>query len=343
VKTISQPKITMLSGASATLRAVDTVNYVSSLERTINQVDGGDDDISLSTQTDSVDSGFTLTIASNWDNASVYSNIEIELDQLQDFDNFDTGIDGDSISLPITTERDLSTQVRIRPGDSLLIAGLVRETDQYSNEGPGLIKPLFSTSRSTNVENVELVFLLKPRVIVYTSDYEEEARVERIKEQVRTRIGPEETPAAAAPANPDFENVLQKVNRGQLVDMPLPGDEAAADSAGQAVRLTDAPKPYIRPNAVAPAEDTVPAPEAVPNTVEPLEPPPAATAPTPAPVAATAAENISRPVLMAPPVIPPAAQDSPFSPSSEEDSSETANPSPAKGSLPLNLLDPNGS
>ena len=61
VKTISQPQITVLAGAEATLRAADTTNYVSSLSRS---VDNGE--VTVSTETDSVDTGFTLTIARDW-------------------------------------------------------------------------------------------------------------------------------------------------------------------------------------------------------------------------------------------------------------------------------------
>lgn len=163
VKTISQPQVTLLSGAEATLRAADTTNFVSSLERS---VDNGE--VTVSTQTDSVDTGFTLTIASNWDNSTIYGSIDIELQEFQGFNNFDA--DGTVLQLPRTTERELSTQIRIRPGDSLLIAGLVRETDQFSSSGPGFTRPFFPTSRSAVVTNNELVFLLKPRVIVYTSE-----------------------------------------------------------------------------------------------------------------------------------------------------------------------------
>lgn len=163
VKTISQPQITVLSGAEATLRAADTVNYVSSLSRA---VDNGE--VTVSTQTDSVDTGFTLTISSNWDNATIYGAIDIALQEFQGFQNFDA--DGTVLQLPQTTERELSTQIRIRPGDSLLIAGLVRESDQYDSSGPGFAKPFFPTSRSANMTNTELVFLLKPRVIVYTDE-----------------------------------------------------------------------------------------------------------------------------------------------------------------------------
>ena len=163
VKTISQPQITVLSGATARLRAADTVNYVSSLTRSIE-----DGETTVSTETDSVDTGFTLEISSHWDNATIYSKIDIKLEEFKGFQNFDA--DGTILQLPQTTERELSTQVRIRPGDSLLIAGLVRENDEYDTSGAGFDSPFLPTSRSIAITNTELVFLLKPRVIVYTDE-----------------------------------------------------------------------------------------------------------------------------------------------------------------------------
>ena len=124
--------------------------------------------VTVSTETDSVDTGFTLTIGSTWSNSTVYGNINIELQEFRGFQEFDA--DGTTLQLPQTTERELSTQIRIRPGDSLLIAGLVRESDEVDREGPGFTEPVFPTSRSATVSNTELVFLLKPRVIVYTAD-----------------------------------------------------------------------------------------------------------------------------------------------------------------------------
>jgi len=168
VKTISQPQITVLSGSEATLRAANTENYVSSITRTI---DNGE--VAVSTETDSVDTGFTMTISSNWDSSTIYGNIEIDLQQFLGFEEFTSGA-GDAqvnLSLPRTTERELSTQIRIRPGDSLLIAGLVQENDEFNKSGPGFDEPLFPTSRSVSVSNTEVVFLLRPRVIVYTNEH----------------------------------------------------------------------------------------------------------------------------------------------------------------------------
>jgi len=169
VKTISQPQITVLSGASAELRVADTENFVSEVTSTISG-----DNATTSVSTDSVDSGFTLTIDSSWDKSTVYANVNINLtnvDQIEDFTFSDSGAGGTDtiIQLPQTSERELSTQIRVRPGDSVLIAGLVRETDNFDSSGPGFMQPVLPTSRTAETDNLELVVLLRPRVIVYTA------------------------------------------------------------------------------------------------------------------------------------------------------------------------------
>ncbi len=169
VKTISQPQITVLSGASAELRVADTENYVSEVSQTING-----DNTTTSVDTDSVDSGFTLTIGSSWDKSTVYANVNVNLtnvDQIEDFTFSDSGATGTDtiIQLPQTSERELTTQIRVRPGDSVLIAGLVRENDNYDTRGPGFMKPIIPDSRTVQTDNLELVILLRPRVIVYTN------------------------------------------------------------------------------------------------------------------------------------------------------------------------------
>lgn len=164
VKTISQPQISVLSGSNAKLRVADKQNYLASISRTT--TDGGTS--TVSTTTGSVDTGFTLNIGSNWDNSTIYGTIDILLQEVQEIDTFDENPDA-IVQLPQTTERELSTSVRVRPGDMVLIAGLVRESDRVSREGPGFSEPLFPTSRSAQSANTELVFLLRPRVIVFTA------------------------------------------------------------------------------------------------------------------------------------------------------------------------------
>lgn len=176
VKTISQPKITVLSGSEARLRVADTENFVSQVSQTI---DNGQ--VSTSVNTSSVDTGFTLSIASSWDNSTIYADVDISLTNVTAIDNFpfaSTGTGGNAtsttIQLPKTAERELTTQVRVRPGDSLLIAGLVSEGDNFEKTGPGFMEPVVPVSRTAETDNLELVFLLRPRVVVYTSPEEEQ-------------------------------------------------------------------------------------------------------------------------------------------------------------------------
>lgn len=168
-KTISQPQITVLSGSAARFRAAREDTFVSSFAETR---DGDRSTVAVSTST--IDSGLNLEIASAWDNATVYADISIIL---SDSDvgaqvPFGDANDNSFIQLPESTQRELETQVRVRPGDSILIAGLVQESDNYSKDGIGFSNPFLPYSRSARTSNTELVFLLRPRVVVYTSPNE---------------------------------------------------------------------------------------------------------------------------------------------------------------------------
>lgn len=167
VKTISQPQLAVLSGSEATLRVAETRNYIESLTRSTDS----DGDETVSTTTAQVDSGFELTIDSSWDQSTVYASIELDIDEFIQFDDFDAG-NNDTLSLPRTSERELQTQVRARPGDSILIAGLVRERDEYDESGLGLNSPSIPTGRTGLTTNTELVILMRPRVIRYITQEE---------------------------------------------------------------------------------------------------------------------------------------------------------------------------
>lgn len=226
VKTISQPQLAVLSGGEATLRVAETTNYVESLSRTTDE----DGDETVSTTVSSVDSGFTLTIGSSWDDATVYGNFEIELDELQRFQEFNAG-NNETLQLPEVTERDLSTQVRVRPGDSVLIAGLVSEQDRYTASGLGLSRPLLPTSRTAETDNSELVFLLRPRVVAYVpQDMQKEAQAA--------------LEAAKAPKTVERKkSVKKKVDISSVRQEPIVEETQRADSSSSAAAQKPAKKP----------------------------------------------------------------------------------------------------
>lgn len=171
VKTISQPQITVLSGSSATLEVSSQESYISGVTRTPSTVVGQPDSVSTSTAT--ANSGLTLDVTSAWDEATVYGRISIELDEVLRFTPF-APTEDISLTLPETTNRSLQTQVRVRPGDAILIAGLVSEKDDTLLSGPGFMKPIFATSRAVTKTNTELVFLLRPRVVIFESGADED-------------------------------------------------------------------------------------------------------------------------------------------------------------------------
>jgi hypothetical protein len=265
VKTISQPQITMLSGANAELRIADTENYVSEVTSTISG-----DQTSTSVSTDSVDSGFTLTIGSQWDKSTVYANVDIELtnvDQIENFTFSDSGDDGTDtiIQLPQTTERQLTTQIRVRPGDSVLIGGLVRETDNFNSTGPGFMEPILPSSRTATTQNLELVILLRPRVVVYTAN--DDSRylkfVEEKNKQLVSQRGPSSlalSPPLPTPVEPAPRPIIESSSR-----------ESRVSPAVRPAPIVEAPVIEMQePTIVTPEISEQPAEVVIESTISPI-------------------------------------------------------------------------
>lgn len=168
VKTISQPQITVLSGSTAKMRVGNSQKYISQITRTAGLNANGD---SLSLTTDTLETGLNLEINSAWDNATVYGGLKLELQDLVTLSSIDVGgVNGTKIQLPETSERSLETRIRVRPGDALIIGGIVQERDRFDKKGLGGLEPVLPTSRSTSARNSELVIMMRPHVVVYTNE-----------------------------------------------------------------------------------------------------------------------------------------------------------------------------
>jgi hypothetical protein len=260
VKSISQPQITVISGTTAQLRVAATENYVSQISTTFT-----DNQSTTAVDTDSVDSGFTLNIASSWDKATVYAHIGISLTNVLEIENFAFSDGGDagtstSIQLPQTTERELTTQVRMRPGDSVLIAGLVQESDNFDSRGPGMMEPIVPDSRTAQTDNLELVFLMRPRVVVYTSpsdsNYQEALKKSQASPDAAALSAPEKyTPAARS-----------SLLSADPVDTPAPTPVAAEPMPILPAPEPVAPAPVETPMMPAPAPAPAPVPAPVPTS-----------------------------------------------------------------------------
>lgn len=288
VKTISQPQITMLSGSTSKLRVADKQNYVSKITRTVSG-----DQVTVATDTASVESGFTLNIESGWDNSTIYGNIGIILQEVRDIVTFDDNPES-IVQLPQTTEREVQTQVRVRPGDSLLIAGLVKENDSASTEGPGIDKPILPTSRSMRAGNVELVFLLKPRVIVFTDEKSANERAPIVadapqKEVTIDRKGQEKPANEAAPDDSRNTNDPSKSSTiSGLFDHDATAKPVVITNTPEPPGDTNTDKPTLNNSAepLSPmppvSADDLDPPSLEPAEVEPVTRDPLTTTPSPA-------------------------------------------------------------
>jgi hypothetical protein len=168
VKTISQPQITVLSGSTAKLRVGNSQKYISQITRTAGVNATGDN---LSLTTDTLQTGLNMEINSSWDNATVYGNLKLDLQNLVQLKSVSVGGEnGTSIQLPETSERNLETRIRIRPGDALIIGGIVQEVDNVDKKGIGGMSPILPTSRTATARNSELVIMMRPHVVVYTEN-----------------------------------------------------------------------------------------------------------------------------------------------------------------------------
>ena len=255
VKTISQPQLTVISGSEATMRVAETEAYIESLTRTQNTNNNSE---TVSTTTGQVDTGFELTIGSSWDNGTVYGNVSISLQQLLEFQDFPAG--ESTLRLPKTAEREVKTQVRVRPGDSVLIAGLVRERQQFDKSGIGAgMAPNIPFSRTGTTQNTELVFLLRPRVIVYKPIEEIEAE----RRHLALQGGIADVPDVAAIGTPEgvtSDSIHKNTPQPKLYDDLNPANNTT--DATTPIPLKEAPKPAAvvtpapaAPKKAAPAAD----------------------------------------------------------------------------------------
>lgn len=301
VKTISQPQITMLSGAEAELRVADTRNYVSEIATTLDEGQS-----TTSVNTDSVDTGFTLTIGSSWDKSTVYANVNIELTDVQRIDDFnfsDGGAGGatTTIQLPQTSERQLNTHIRVRPGDAVLIGGLVRENDRLDSRGIGFMQPILPDSRTATAQNLELVILLRPRVVIYTA-----ANDKRYVDYAMKKHG---MPGADAKIS----------SQPQGVNIPA---DTSPEPLGAGAPSSPAPKTI----SVAPVESAPVKPVVQPLPAAALAPAPASSSVYPKPVETTVPSD--EPKAIVPPVIRPRVSPAtPDTPPAKPETTSTYKPS----------------
>ncbi|MDD3288227.1 MAG: hypothetical protein PHX43_04385 [Alphaproteobacteria bacterium] len=174
VQTISSPQLTFVSGANAEFRVGGKQRYVSQVGQLVTSNVSGSSSSSGSgigtntVSTDSVDTGLIVDVNGSFESGVIIANLEITMQNLIKMEKVDSG-NGTEIQLPVTSDRKVSTMIRVRPGDNLVLAGMVSSRDTNDREGiPMPFGGRLPTMGSDKLENSELVILVKPSVVLFS-------------------------------------------------------------------------------------------------------------------------------------------------------------------------------
>ncbi len=167
---LSNPKISVMNGQPALLTVGRNVTYIEKIETEL------DTSGVVPIRTYTVDTarvlsgvGLALTATILNDNEIVMNLVPVTSELMEPIEYRQLG-DGNEVGLPIVNVREMSTTVRVRDNEMLVIGGLITEVkDTDSNFFPLLgkipvIRYLFGHEDKIN-EKRELIILLKPTII----------------------------------------------------------------------------------------------------------------------------------------------------------------------------------
>ena len=250
VQTISNPQITFVSGTSAELKVGGTQRYISQVGTLTNTANVSGTNASSNSNansstntvsTDSIDTGLNISVAGSYENDVVFANLEVSLRNLVSLNPTSSG--GGTIDLPQTTDEKMATVLRVRPGDSLVLAGLVSSADTASHQGfpvgDDASLPLFGDVQRNNHE---LVIIVKPSIVLFS----DKAATEEAKKKETSKPLPEAV-------------VIDK-DGSRTLTIPQPAKPVPAPVASHVPELM-LPDPNAGPTqniAVAPSEDGAP-------------------------------------------------------------------------------------
>ncbi|MBU1420779.1 MAG: pilus (MSHA type) biogenesis protein MshL [Proteobacteria bacterium] len=166
-KILSNPKISVLNGQPALITVGRNVTYIDKVESDVNNETRV---VTYTVNTERVLSGIGLSLTANIldDNEIIMSLVPVtsELEEPIEYKQFGLG----EVGLPIINVREMSTTVRVKDGEMLVIGGLISNINEKdANFAPvvgqiPLIRYLFGYEDKV-AEKRELIILLRPRII----------------------------------------------------------------------------------------------------------------------------------------------------------------------------------
>lgn len=208
VKTLSQPKIGLMNGTNGNIRVGQSTTFVS---RVGSQIVNG---VAQSTaDTQNLRTGLEVSLTGEAHDATIYTRINISITELLALKRFTAlGVD---LNLPEVADRELKTQIRCRPGDTILLGGItVSRAQDDSQEGLGIFSKVKSTKQT------ELVVTIRPRLLLFDDTRQAALNIpveQDAKPAVRKEIPSQPVPSSTP--EPEPEEVVEPV--AQLAATPI--------------------------------------------------------------------------------------------------------------------------
>jgi len=172
VETVSNPQLTFVSGTSSEFTIGGKRSYISGVGQLVGSTvaTGGTSNNSgvgtNTVQTEEIETGLSVKMSGAYEGGVIFGELEMEDTSLVDLERIPSS--GTEIQLPITQERQLKTVLRLRPGDTMLLAGLRSQRNISDRSGLPTFFGLMPTSARNETENRELVIMLRPSIIRFS-------------------------------------------------------------------------------------------------------------------------------------------------------------------------------
>lgn len=169
VRTLSNPRVSIMNGQTSLLSVGRNVKFLSEIKTTTN-TQNGVLTTTVDTKTDSVLSGVMIGIVPFIsENGDIVMNITPIISDLVKQEERTFGLN--SISLPTVDLRELSTTVKVRDGEMVVIGGLIsKKENMVDNKIPLLgdipwLGTLLFTQKTKENSKRELVVILQPAIV----------------------------------------------------------------------------------------------------------------------------------------------------------------------------------
>ncbi len=171
-KILSNPKLSVMNGQPALITVGRNVTYIDSITADRSTGNVGGDLITYTAETERILSGIAMALTATilGDDEIIMNLVPITSELEEPIEYRTLGSDGGEIGLPIVRVREMSTTVKVKNGEMLVIGGLI--SDVQDNKGEfapilgdiPLLRYLFGYEEKEHLKR-ELIILLRPRII----------------------------------------------------------------------------------------------------------------------------------------------------------------------------------